>query len=175
MLITFSRKRLRRGADLVNAMFYLVVAATVMAGASLAFQESIERHKQQNAVRQTLAMAEAVRNIFLVPPSQITTLGADLTNLLLQSNLVPQDMQSQTGLAHAFGGSVHVTQADGHIFLAFDNIPRDNCTRMALAIVDALEVKTTNGKSNLAPRTHKELIMEDCLADETTNLTWKLL
>tara|TARA_E500000178_G_scaffold329570_1_gene360623 strand:- start:6906 stop:7451 length:546 start_codon:yes stop_codon:yes gene_type:complete len=180
----FLKRRSRRAADLVNSMFYLVVASTVMAGAALAFHESMERQKLQNAARQAVASTEALKSIFMLGmPSDPAAANGNLMTHFKASPLLPSDMLDGAGsLVHALGGNVRAEISSAGLKLFFEGLPLTACSNMALSVPDAKKVAMEFGAVRLEKdvRTQRHEIAEACLSvtgdqNAAMDLSWTLL
>ncbi len=178
------KRRMRRAADLVNSMFYLVVASTVMAGAALAFNESMERQKLQNASRQAVSATEALKSIFMLGmPSDPAAANTNLMTHLTASPLLPADMRDgSNNLVHALGGDVRAEISSDGLKLFFEDLPLSACSNLALSVPDAKKVAMEFGAVRLEKdiRTQRHEIAESCLSvtgddNASMDLSWTLL
>jgi hypothetical protein len=142
-LPSIRRLRRRRGMDMVQALFYLVLVAVALAGAAFMFSQGMGNQKAADAQRQLQATVAAIRNVYVYGSGYPTT-ATNFATALINANQIPQDMIVRTpaiSLRNAFGGAIVSTGlAAGGFTIAVEDVPAAACQKMVMSTLDAWRV-----------------------------------
>lgn len=124
-----------RGATLIEAVLFTVIALGLIAGGIAFFQQASVSARTNETVRNIASLQSQVRALFQTQSDFGT---AALTDLLISSNAVPSSMLSDSdddgtndSIVNAFGGAVTVTGAGQQFTAAYAALPVEVCARIA--------------------------------------------
>ncbi len=127
-------KQIERGATLIEAALFTVIALGTIIGGIVFFQQASISAKTNEMVRTMASLQTQVRALFQTQASFGT---AGINTLLITSNAAPSNILQDTdddgdfdALAHGFGGAITVTGATGQFTIALADVPVDVCTRI---------------------------------------------
>lgn len=132
-LLAGIRRARQRGLSLIEAAMVLAVAALVVAGVMLFFQNANNAQKTNDAMSQLAAIQQVVRSLYAGQPDYTGL----TSNLLAQSRQLPNRMVKGTGgtasLQHSFNGVVTVLpqNAAANFSVQFAGLPGEACNKMA--------------------------------------------
>ena len=127
-------KQSERGATLMEAALFTVIALGTIIGGIVFFQQASISAKTNEMVRTLASIQTQVRALFQTQASFGTS---SLNTLLITSNAVPSNILQDSdndgdmdALIHGFGGAITVTGATGQFTIALAGVPVDVCTRI---------------------------------------------
>lgn len=127
-------KQSERGATLIEAALFTVIALGTIIGGIVFFQQASISAKTNELVRTLASLQTQVRALFQTQASFGTS---GLNTLLITSNAVPSNILQDSDndgdmdtLIHGFGGVITVTGATGQFTIAMTDVPVDVCTRI---------------------------------------------
>ncbi len=127
-------KQYERGATLIEAALFTVIALGTIIGGIVFFQQASISAKTNEMVRTLASLQTQVRALFQTQASFGTS---GLNTLLITSNAVPSNILQDSdndgdmdALVHGFGGAITVTGATGQFTIAMADVPVDVCTRI---------------------------------------------
>ena len=127
-------KQSEKGATLIEAALFTVIALGTIIGGIVFFQQASISAKTNEMIRTLATLQTQVRALFQTQASFGTS---GLNTLLITSNAVPSNILQDTdndgvmdALAHGFGGTITVTGATGKFTIALADVPVDVCTRI---------------------------------------------
>ena len=123
-----------RGATLIEAVLFTVIALGLVIGGIVFFEQASMSARTNDSVRMMASLQSQVRALF---QSQSTFGTSEVSSLLISANAVPSSMQSDTdndgendALVNSFGGDVVVTGATKQFTIKLTKVPVDVCTRV---------------------------------------------
>ena len=123
-----------RGATLIEAVLFTVIALGLVIGGIVFFEQASMSARTNDSVRMMASLQSQVRALF---QSQSTFGTSEVSSLLISANAVPSSMQSDTdndgendALVNSFGGDVVVTGATKQFTIKLTKVPVDVCTRI---------------------------------------------
>ena len=132
--IALDRKQSERGATLIEAVLFTVIALGLITGGVVFFEQATNSARTNEVIRQVASLQSQVRSLHQSQPDFGT---AVMTDLLLTSNSIPSSLQRDTDadnvadtIVSEFGGEVIVTGATGQFTIEIEDIPVDICSRI---------------------------------------------
>ena len=127
-------KQHERGATLIEAALFTVIALGTIIGGIVFFQQASISAKTNEMVRTLASLQTQVRALF---QTQATFGTGGLNTLLITSNAAPSNILLDSdsdgdmdALIHGFGGAITVTGATGQFTIAMAGVPVGVCTRI---------------------------------------------
>ncbi len=131
---TFNPTEAERGATLIEAALFTVIALGTIVGGIVFFQQASTSAKTNELIRSMAAVQTQVRSLFQAR-GDFGTSG--LNTLLITSNAIPSNLLEDSdndgdvdALVHGFGGTITVTGATRQFTVALTKVPVDVCTRI---------------------------------------------
>ena len=123
-----------RGATLIEAVLFTVIALGVIIGGVVFFEQASLSAKTNSTIRLMSSLQSQVRSLF---QSQADFGTADMVALLIASNAVPSSLQSDTdadnipdAIVSNMGGDVTITGATRQFTMEIEDIPVEVCSRI---------------------------------------------
>lgn len=128
------RKQGEKGATLIEAALFTVLALGTIIGGIVFFQQASISAKTNEMVRTMASLQTQVRALF---QTQATFGTTGINSLLIASNAAPSNILEDSdndgtmdALVHGFGGSITVTGATRQFTIAMADVPIGVCTRI---------------------------------------------
>lgn len=124
-------KRFRRGASLIEAILYVVVATAVVIGGIVFFHSASESSRVDSAVRSIVSIQSGVRSLYQ-GNSRFPEEGSDLAHAVVVGGSVPAARIGVDGtLVNEWGGDISVLAFGTGFIVDYGNVPREACIRLA--------------------------------------------
>ena len=132
--ISISPEHGERGATLIEAVLFTVIALGLVIGGIVYFEQASKSVRTNDAVRMMASLQSQVRALF---QSQASFGTASIVPLLLTAKAVPSSMQRDTdsdgdfdAIANIFGGDVAVAGSGLQFTIGLTKVPVDVCARI---------------------------------------------
>ena len=123
-----------RGATLIEAVLFTVIALGLITGGVVFFEQASISAQTNSTIRLIASLQSQVRSLH---QSQADFGTADMTTLLITTNAVPSSLQRDTDsdgtadtIVSNMGGKVTVTGATSRFTFKAEDIPVDICSRI---------------------------------------------
>ncbi len=123
-----------RGATLVEAVLFTVIALGLVTGGVVLFEQASNSSKTNETIRMLTSLQSQVRALHQTQASFGTT---DMASLLIASNAVPSALQTDTNsdgnkdtIISPTGGKVTVTGATANFTVEVEDLSVDICSRI---------------------------------------------
>lgn len=128
------RKGRQRGATMIELVFFLVGALTVVVGAIVLYRTVQLSQNTNELTRSVVSVQTGVRGLY---QSSRDFGSADITGTLIAAGGAPGNLVgdadgdgSDDELIHAWGGEMIITGAGPGFFVDVESVPAEACTRM---------------------------------------------
>ncbi len=123
-----------RGATLIEAVLFTVIALGLITGGIVFFEQASNSARTNALIRQIASLQTQVRSLH---QTQADFGTAELTDLLIASNAVPSSQQRDSDgdgdadtIASTTGGTITVTGATARFTIEVEDIPVSICSRI---------------------------------------------
>lgn len=123
-----------RGATLIEAVLFTVIALGLVSGGVLLYEQASESTRSNDTVRMLATLQSQVRALY---QSQSSFGTVALTPTLIAANAVPSSMQVDSDadgdndtIVSPFGSAVTVTGANANFTVAIADVPVEICVRI---------------------------------------------
>ncbi len=123
-----------RGATLIEAVLFSVIALGLVIGGIVFFEQASLSSRTNDAIRLMASLPTQIRALY---QSQSSFGSGSIVDLLISSKAVPVSMLEDTdtdskfdAINNMFGGSVTATGAGSQFTIALSDVPVEVCSRM---------------------------------------------
>lgn len=181
MRTTFAnlRRATKRGLTLIEALLFLGIAAIVIVGAVLFYNNASGSARTNDALTQVNAFATGVKGLYS-GTARYGANGDDLVDAVINSGVAPRNTVNGTTLVNPWGGATLITVggAGAHFAITMNAVPQDACVRILTAGLltqgglFGAQVRTGTGAApNAAPAASGTMFTPTAPADPATAAT----
>jgi len=148
--ITLKRPFKQRGASLIEALAFIIIALLVVAGGVAMWKMTSSGAQENSAINQIMAVQTSYRGLYTNQNSYGT---GDITSIGVSSGAFPSDLKvSGTTVTNGWSGSVVITGATTSFTISWANVPSSSCTKIA-SIKSDWQAVSINGTAQTIPVT----------------------
>jgi type II secretory pathway pseudopilin PulG len=130
------RRATKRGLTLIEALLFLGIAAIVIVGAVLFYNNASGSARTNDALTQVNALTTGVKGLYS-GTARYGANGADLVPAVINSGVAPRNTVNTTTntLVNPWGGATLITAGGGgaHFAVVMNGVPQDACVRILTA------------------------------------------
>jgi Tfp pilus assembly protein PilE len=128
MKILPTNRRLK-GLTLIEGLLFLGIAAIVVVGAVVLYNNASNTTKLNQAKSQAQSIVGGVKSLY----SSQASYASVTTDLVRQAGIAPSNTIQGTNLRNPWGGMINITGNTTRFDVEFTQVPREACTDMASA------------------------------------------
>jgi type II secretory pathway pseudopilin PulG len=128
------RRATKRGLTLIEALLFLGIAAIVIVGAVLFYNNASSAARTNDALTQINALTTGVKGLYS-GTSRYGANGTSLVPAVINSGVAPRNTVNGAALVNPWGGATLITANGGgaHFTVVMNAVPQDSCVRILTA------------------------------------------
>lgn len=126
-LYTKMKVKKKKGLTLIEALLFLGIAAVVIVGAVVLYNNTSNSQRTNDALAQIQAYSTGVKGMYSGQSNYGT---GSLAAVVINGGIAPDNAVNGTGLVNPWGNPSHVFGTNDRFQIAFESVPQDACVRI---------------------------------------------
>lgn len=126
-LYTKMMAKKKKGLTLIEALLFLGIAAVVIVGAVVLYNNTSSSQRTNDALAQIQAYSTGVKGMYSGQSNYGT---GSLAPVVINGGIAPDNAVNGTGLVNPWGNPSHVFGTNDRFQIALESVPQDACVRI---------------------------------------------